>query len=216
MRKITVVVYGIEASLAVIVAGVFLWLHYNPATPLDNSNGGTISLSLGSSGQGQSMVLNDQTQSVTGDQSSGLSTGSANNSTSAEASDASSNGQTPPTTAELAAYDRYSTSQTAMYVDIQAGTGSTVAVGDTPVINYVGYLDDGKVFDDSYTRGKAFSFVVGKHQVVTGLEEGIVGMKVGGIRRIIIPASVGYGSKAVGPVPANSLLIIDVSLVAKE
>jgi FKBP-type peptidyl-prolyl cis-trans isomerase FkpA len=216
MRKITAVVYGVEASLAVIVAGVFLWLHYNPSTPLDNSNGGTVPLNLGNTGQGQSVVLNDQTQSGVGEQSTGLSNTTANGSTSTQVSDSSSNGQTAPTAAELAAYDRYSASQSAMYVDVQVGTGSSVAVGDTPVINYVGYLSDGKVFDDSYTRGKAFSFVVGKHQVVTGLEEGIVGMKVGGIRRIIIPASVGYGTKAVGPVPANSLLVIDVSLVAKE
>jgi FKBP-type peptidyl-prolyl cis-trans isomerase len=221
MRKARLVVFGAEAVGAVIVAGVFLWLHYNPATPLDNSNGGTVQISAGSSGQGQSStVLNDQTQLGNGSQSGSIpmnaSSGGSNSSSSGSGSTANSASASAPTAAELTQYESYAASKTAMFIDVAIGTGSTVAAGSTVIINYRGWLTNGKEFDDSYARGKPFTFVVGKNQVITGLEEGIVGMKEGGQRRIIVPASVGYGAKAAGPVPANSLLVIDVSLLAVQ
>lgn len=79
------------------------------------------------------------------------------------------------------------------------------------MVYYTGKLQSGKVFD-STTSGKPFSFKLGTKQVIPGWDFGIQGMKVGGKRRLTIPASMGYGNKKQGPIPANSTLLFDVEL----
>jgi peptidylprolyl isomerase len=100
--------------------------------------------------------------------------------------------------------------------DLIKGTGTAAAKGDTIYVNYVGELyKSGKVFDASWkdTPGKTFSFVLGEGQVIPGWDDGLVGMKVGGRRQLIIPPSLAYKNKADGPIPANSTLIFDVDLI---
>ena len=106
--------------------------------------------------------------------------------------------------------------------DLTAGTGTTAVAGRTVSVNYTGWLYDatkpdnkGTQFDSSVGRG-LFSFLLGAGQVISGWDQGVVGMKVGGRRRLIIPPSMGYGSAANGPIPGNSTLVFDIDLVAVQ
>ena len=94
-------------------------------------------------------------------------------------------------------------------------TGAAAAAGDSVTVNYVGSLTDGKVFDASANHGTTgFTFTLGVGQVIQGWDQGIVGMKEGGKRKLVIPAALAYGDRAVGGViPANSTLIFEVELL---
>lgn len=102
-----------------------------------------------------------------------------------------------------------------MMKDDIVGTGAAAVAGDSVTVNYVGALTNGTVFDASANHGTTgFTFNLGAGQVIKGWDQGIVGMKVGGKRTLIIPASLAYGSQAVGDViPANSDLIFQVELL---
>ena len=100
--------------------------------------------------------------------------------------------------------------------DLKVGTGALVAIGDTVTVHYVGTLTDGTVFDSSVERGTPFSFVLGSGQVIRGWEEGFVGMRVLGKRRITVAPDYGYGNQRVGPIPPNSVLIFEVELLGTE
>ncbi len=99
--------------------------------------------------------------------------------------------------------------------DETVGTGATAEPGDTVTVNYVGALTDGTVFDASANHGnQGFTFQLGAGQVIKGWDQGIVGMKVGGKRVLVIPASLAYGDQAFGNViPANSTLVFEVELL---
>lgn len=88
-----------------------------------------------------------------------------------------------------------------------------VKEGDTVAIHYTGKLTDGTKFDSSLDRNQPLEFTLGKHQVVPGFEQGVTGMHIGGKRIVQIPPQLGYGSRAVGPIPANSTLIFEIELV---
>jgi len=91
------------------------------------------------------------------------------------------------------------------------GAGAEAKSGDTVSVNYTGKLQDGTVFDTSV--GKApIEFPLGTGYVIPGWDQGIVGMKVGGKRLLIIPPDLAYGAQAYGPIPANSTLIFEVEL----
>lgn len=93
-------------------------------------------------------------------------------------------------------------------------------VGDTLVMNYTGRLTNGTVFDSNvdpkFRHVEPFKFTLGAGQVIKGWDEGLVGMKVGDKKTLTIPPEKGYGSQAVGSIPANSTLIFDVELVGIE
>ncbi len=97
--------------------------------------------------------------------------------------------------------------------DVKVGTGSAVAVGNTVSVNYIGTTQAGVQFDNSYTRGTPFTFTVGAGKVIEGWEKGIVGMKVGGQRILVIPATLAYGNRQVGPIPAGSPLVFVIELL---
>ena len=99
--------------------------------------------------------------------------------------------------------------------DLIVGTGAEAKSGDTVDVRYVGVLrSNGKEFDSSWSRGaKPFSFALGAGAVIAGWDNGVVGMKVGGRRRLIIPADQGYGATGSPPkIPANAALVFDVDL----
>lgn len=102
-----------------------------------------------------------------------------------------------------------------MMKDDVAGTGAAAKAGDSVTVNYVGALTSGKVFDASANHGTdGFTFTLGAGQVIRGWDEGIVGMKVGGKRTLVIPAALAYGQRAVGDIiPANSDLVFQVELL---
>jgi FKBP-type peptidyl-prolyl cis-trans isomerase FkpA len=96
--------------------------------------------------------------------------------------------------------------------DEVVGTGATAAPGQTLTVNYTGKLADGTVFDTSVGRAP-FQFTLGAGQVIPGWDQGLVGMKVGGKRILIIPPSMAYGSQGVGPIPPNATLTFEVELL---
>ncbi|KAK5663665.1 hypothetical protein OQA88_4096 [Cercophora sp. LCS_1] len=96
--------------------------------------------------------------------------------------------------------------------DRKVGTGRTVKAGDKVGMRYIGKLQNGKVFDAN-KKGPAFACKIGKGEVIKGWDIGIVGMAVGGERRLTVPASLAYGSKSLPGIPANSTLIFDVKLL---
>jgi len=98
-------------------------------------------------------------------------------------------------------------------IDISVGSGATPKAGQTIVVDYTGWLSDGTKFASSVGSGSPFEFVLGTGQVIAGWEEGLATMKVGGQRRLIIPASLAYGAKGRPPaIPANSELTFDLDL----
>lgn len=97
--------------------------------------------------------------------------------------------------------------------DIKVGTGPAVKSGDTVTINYVGTLTDGTKFDSSYDHGQPFSTQIGTGQVIKGWDLGVIGMKVGGKRKLTIPPQLGYGSQGTDGIPPNSTLIFELELV---
>lgn len=97
--------------------------------------------------------------------------------------------------------------------DIVIGTGQEAVTGSNLTVNYRGTLLNGAQFDSSYDRGQPFTFVVGAGQVIAGWDQGLVGMKVGGKRRLTIPPELGYGSQGAGTIPPNSTLVFEVELL---
>jgi len=97
--------------------------------------------------------------------------------------------------------------------DIKTGEGREVMKGDTVSVHYVGTLQNGTEFDNSKKRGEPFEFTVGAGQVIQGWDEGLVGMKVGGQRILIIPPEMAYGERGVGPIPGNATLVFSIELV---
>lgn len=100
--------------------------------------------------------------------------------------------------------------------DVTVGTGPAVEKGDTLTVHYIGTTQDGVKFDSSYDRGQPFVFTVGEGKVIAGWEEGLIGMKAGGSRILVIPPDMAYGNRQVGAIPPNSPLVFRVDLVGIE
>jgi FKBP-type peptidyl-prolyl cis-trans isomerase len=99
------------------------------------------------------------------------------------------------------------------YTDDQVGTGAVAEPGKNVSVHYTGWLMNGTKFDSSRDRGQPFNFPLGAGRVIKGWDEGVAGMRVGGKRTLIIPPDLGYGSRATGPIPANSTLKFEVELL---
>ena len=103
-------------------------------------------------------------------------------------------------------------------MDVSIGYGREAKEGDVVAAHYTGTLTDGQKFDSSVDRGQPFSFILGGGMVIKGWDLGLVGMKVGGKRKLRIPPNLAYGDKVVGNglIPANSTLLFDIELMAVE
>jgi FKBP-type peptidyl-prolyl cis-trans isomerase FkpA len=106
--------------------------------------------------------------------------------------------------------------------DLRLGTGATAASGNTLSVNYTGWLYDpskadlkGLQFDTSLNT-TAFSFALGSGQVIPGWDQGLTGMRVGGLRRLVVPPSLAYGTSRSGPIPANATLVFDIELLTVQ
>ena len=106
------------------------------------------------------------------------------------------------------------TSSGLQYMDLVTGDGREAHVGETAIVHYTGWLEDGTKFDSSVDRGDPFSFRLGAGRVIKGWDEGVVGMRIGTKRKLIIPPHLGYGSRGAGPIiPPNATLIFEVELL---
>lgn len=98
--------------------------------------------------------------------------------------------------------------------DTLVGTGAESKNGDTLVVHYTGTLEDGTKFDSSVDRGQPFEFMIGQGYVIEGWEKGMLGMKVGGKRKLTIPSDMAYGDSGVpGAIPGGATLIFEVELL---
>jgi FKBP-type peptidyl-prolyl cis-trans isomerase len=98
--------------------------------------------------------------------------------------------------------------------DVRLGEGTPAVPGDTLTVNYIGRFDDGQVFDNSYDRNQPYTFRLGAGTVIQGWDQGMVGMRVGGLRRLTIPPALAYGSQGQNGIPPNSTLHFDIELMA--
>lgn len=98
--------------------------------------------------------------------------------------------------------------------DLAVGSGKAAKSGDCLDVKYYGTLVDGAMFDENYSKTTALEFQLGQGQVIPGWDIGLIGMKVGGTRRLLIPSSMAYGNQAQGTIPANSNLVFEVKLLS--
>ena len=99
--------------------------------------------------------------------------------------------------------------------DLKIGTGAEAKSGQKVTVHYVGTLTNGSKFDSSRDRNEGFDFKLGAGQVIKGWDQGVAGMKVGGLRKLTIPADLAYGARGYPPViPPNSTLVFEVELLA--
>lgn len=135
----------------------------------------------------------------------------------------SGSGDTQETWAQLSGSTNITTLQV---TDTVVGTGATAASGNTLTVNYTGWLYDvrqsnqqGTEFDSSLSAGRTpFSFTLGAGQVIAGWDQGLIGMKAGGTRTLVIPASLAYGASGSsnGTIPPNAALIFTVQLISVQ
>jgi len=112
---------------------------------------------------------------------------------------------------DLAAMTRTSSG---LYIqDLVTGGGAEATRGATVSVHYEGWLRDGTKFDSSRDRDEPFSFTLGGRQVIAGWDEGVAGMRIGGMRKLVIPPVLGYGPGGTGPIPGNAWLVFDIELL---
>nr|WP_286946187.1 FKBP-type peptidyl-prolyl cis-trans isomerase [Pseudomonas sp. UBA6718] len=97
--------------------------------------------------------------------------------------------------------------------DLVLGSGKAAVKGALITTQYRGWLEDGSEFDSSYSRGKPFQCVIGTRRVIQGWDQGLMGMQVGGKRKLWVPAHLGYGERQVGSIPPNSNLVFEIELL---
>jgi len=103
--------------------------------------------------------------------------------------------------------------------DVRAGSGTEATTGLNVTVNYTGWLYDASKLDgkglqfDTSAGATPFTFTLGVGQVIQGWDQGIPGMKVGGLRRLIVPPSLAYGSVRFGPIPPDATLVFDIELI---
>ena len=115
---------------------------------------------------------------------------------------------------KVAAGKTVTTASGLKYVDTKVGTGASPVKGKQVKVHYTCTLENGKKFDSSVDRKEPFTFIIGVGQVIPGWDEGVMSMKVGGKRKLIIPANLGYGAAGAGGlIPPNATLLFDVELL---
>ena len=97
--------------------------------------------------------------------------------------------------------------------ELKVGTGAEAVAGQYVSVHYTGWLTDGTKFDSSKDRGDPFEFPLGAGHVIRGWDVGLLGMAQGSTRRLVVPASYGYGARGAGPVLPNAMLVFEVSLL---
>lgn len=120
----------------------------------------------------------------------------------------------PSLNVDLSAMTR--TSSGLYFRDLAVGTGAPVAAGQRVSVHYRGWLANGTLFDENVAGETPFPFRVGNNEVIAGFDQGVVGMRVGGRRQLVIPSALGYGAQRNGPIPANSVLVFQIEVVSAQ
>ncbi|MGI8508664.1 MAG: FKBP-type peptidyl-prolyl cis-trans isomerase [Gemmatimonadaceae bacterium] len=102
------------------------------------------------------------------------------------------------------------------YQDVTVGSGAVAQAGKQLSVHYAGWLPDGTKFESSVDRGQPFAFTLGVGAVIPGWDEGVAGVRVGGVRKLVIPSSLGYGARGSGPIPPNSVLVFSIQLLSVQ
>lgn len=151
-------------------------------------------------------------------QTGGLSNSTLGGSTPKQASNSStSSGSQSIDPSTFTQYDKYKSETQSLFGDLSPGNGAALSSGQTAYVLYKGWLTNGQMFDQSRTGSdgklQTFGFKVGSGQVIKGWDQGLIGMKVGGTRLLVVPPSVGYGPNGQGPIPGDAVLVFLVQLV---
>jgi len=100
------------------------------------------------------------------------------------------------------------------YQDLRLGEGREASAGDRVQVHYAGWLPDGTLFDAAVPPAEPVSFTLGRGEVIRGWEEGVLGMRPGGVRKLVVPPGLAYGSRGVpGSVPRSATLVFQIELV---
>lgn len=213
MRRVAIIGGIVIICLAVAGGGVWYWRRRSQNTAAPTSAGGSISLSndqpVADQQASELKVSNSDTGQLSAGGNSLLPSDNSNNSSSTSA-------PKQITPQDFKQFDKYKDAQNAMYMEMKKGDGDEVVADKKVAVIYRGWLTDGKQFDESVSADKPFVFTIGQHQVIPGWEEGVIGMKVGGERLVIVPPSVGYGSQGKDPIPPDAVLVFDIQVLGVQ
>jgi len=221
MRKHKKLFIGLFVTLSVLVAaggGLFYWHASRVAShPEAAQTAGTTTTPSGYATDSNGMpIIHDQTSTTGGPQNQQV----AGASTSTPSTGNSNPSTNPLDASTFSQYDKYKNDQSAYFIELQQGTGDALTAGKQAAVYYRGWLTNGQLFDQSRTGSdgklQAFTFTQGQHEVIAGWEQTLEGMKVGGVRLLIVPPSVGYGANGQGSIPGNAVLVFQVQLVAVQ
>ena len=119
--------------------------------------------------------------------------------------------------AKVAESDYVKTASELQYYDLKVGNGASPKPGARVTVHYTGWLTDGKRFDSSAVKKQPFAFEIGRKKVIKGWDEGVLSMKVGGIRQLKVPPSLGYGLRGHPPrIPKSAILVFEVELLGVQ
>lgn len=220
-RDIIIASSGFIVAVVIVGGGLFAYNYQNrPKKTALNSEQtvGDHTIALG----GEAKTENPGGLAVNTGESIGQLVNKSNQGSGASASGASggSGGGASIDPSTFKEYDKYVSGTSGLFADIQKGTGKELTQGKKAVVVYKGWLTNGTLFDESRTgadgKTQALAFTLGKGEVIPGWEQGMNGMKAGGIRLLIVPPAVGYGKTGQGPVPPNAVLVFAVQLISVE
>ena len=227
-NNLTLIIIVIIAILLLMVASFFVWRTFiyketvvqqntvsgnNTVQPLNPTNTESISLNSNKTPSDPNAISVKEPSNI----SASLGSGQKQNNSSSSSSNSSQNIPGPET---FGAFEQYKDSQSVMYQDLQAGTGAEVTADSQVAVLYKGYLTSGALFDQSRAGNdgklQPFIFSPAAGQVIAGFAQGVMGTKVGSVRRVIIPPTLGYGAEAQNGIPANSVLVFDIQVISVQ
>lgn len=228
-KKKYVVVISSLTVVALIGAGIWYWHGHNKPKNVRNNLVATGS-------ENQNLVETNDPNSIPLNRTrpntySGLSIASdtsennlgqliAPGASSSGSSTSSSSAPKAPDPTKFTEYEKYKDGDSALFGELQMGTGDELTPGKKAAVYYKGWLTNGELFDmsrpDKDGKLQPFIFELGAHQVIPGWEQALNGMKVGGTRLVIVPPAVGYGPSGQDPIPGNAVLVFQVQLLAVQ
>lgn len=227
MRQYKYIILGVCAGIILLAVGGWMFWRSHQAAPSKVRAAATTA-------QPTNNVIPLTPAGTQAEESGGLSVTSSNASSSIGQLDGSgrhtnndstgagngSTGSSPIDPKTFSQYEKYKDSPNALFGEVQAGNGAELTAGKQAAVYYRGWLTNGQFFDQSRTGNdgklEPFVFTMGAHQVIPGWEQGLGGMKVGGVRLLIVPPAVGYGATGQGTIPPNAVLIFQVQLAAVQ